>query len=69
MALTTPQKAILQKVIDYQNGNYEKPFDQTSIELLLPLASVFGYTSQIQLQEDLLNKPFSTLLAAMKRVS
>lgn len=69
MALNTAQKAILQKVINYQNGNYEKPFDQESIQLLLPLASAFGYTSQIKLQEDLMNKPFSTLLAAMKLVS
>jgi hypothetical protein len=69
MALTTPQKAILQQVIDYQLGNHEKPFDARSIELLTPLAATFGYTSQIKFQEDLLNRPFSTLLAAMKLVS
>jgi hypothetical protein len=69
MALTTPEKAILQQVIDYQQGNHEKPFDAQSIQLLTPLAATFGYTSQIQFQDDLLVKPFSTLLAAMKLVS
>ena len=69
MALTDPQKAILQQVIDYQSGNYEKPLDAKSVELLTPLAATFGYTDQIKFQEDLLNKPFSTLLAAMKLVS
>jgi hypothetical protein len=69
MALTAPQKAILQKVLDYQNGNYEKPLDQLSIELLTPLASTAGYTDQIKFQTDLLNKPFSVLIAWLKLVS
>lgn len=51
-------------------GNYEKPLDQEVVEILTPLSTAaFGYTSQIKFQEDLRDKPFSTLLAAMKTVS
>jgi hypothetical protein len=70
MALSVAQKAVLQQAIDYMQGNYEKPLDQAVVQLLTPLSTAsFGYTDEIQFQTDLLNKPFSTLLAAMKMVS
>lgn len=65
MSLTADQATVVQSVLDYLQGNYEKPIDQNAADMLLPLhESVFGVSHQIDFLEGLRDKPFSTLLGA-----
>lgn len=63
--LTTANKAVIQAVIDYQAGEYEKPLDGTVVDRLAPLHTKFGFTSEIVFREGLRDAPFSTLLKAL----
>lgn len=67
--LTLAQKAVIQSVIDFQAGNYEKPLDGAVAERLSKLHAAFGFDSQIVFLEGLRDKPFSTLLQALLAVA
>lgn len=69
MALTTANKALIQGLIDYLDGNYDRPLDDRVAHDLSTLHSEFGYVSQVQMLEDLRDKPFSTLLKSLLAVA
>jgi len=67
--LTTANKALIQGLIDYQRGEYEKPLDDRVAHDLSTLHASFGYPSQISYLEDLRDAPFSTLLKSLLAVA
>ena len=67
--LSTAQKAVIEQVIDYQAGNYEKPLDGGVIDRLSPLHAAFGYDSEIVFREGLRDAPYTTLLTALLAVA
>lgn len=69
MALTQENKDLIQGLIDYMAGQYEKPLDDRVAHDLSTLYASFGYTSQIQYLEDLRDAPFSTLLKSLLAVA
>lgn len=69
MALTTANKALIQQLIDYMAGEYEKPLDDRVAHDLSTCHAAFGYDSQIKYLEDLRDAPFSTLLKSLLAVA
>lgn len=69
--LTDAEKASIAQLIDYLQGNYEKPLDQRVVQTLLPMAEKFGYVGAgtVGLSDALRDAPFSTLLTALLAVA
>jgi len=76
--LSTTHRAIVQSVITYMAGNYEKPLDATVIDQLVKVfdnkASTTGFRCACgskgpTLKDSLRDAPFSTLLTLLVSVS
>ena len=67
--LTTANKTLVQQLIDYMAGEYEKPLDDRVAHDLSTLHAAFGYPSQITYLEALRDAPFSTLLKSLLAVA
>ena len=67
--LSESEKALIQSVIDYNAGNYEKPLDHQTADRLSTLHAKFGFPSQIKFLEGLRDAPTSTLLQSLLAVA
>lgn len=67
--LTDTQKSLIQSLVEYQSGNYEKPLDDRVAHELSTLHVEFGFNSQIDYLEGLRDAPFSTLLKSLLAVA
>lgn len=67
--LTTAEKATITTLINYMDGEYEKPLDERVAHDLSKLHAKFGYPSQIVYLEALRDKPFSALLQSLLAVA
>lgn len=67
--LSTAEKALVQNVINYLAGNYEKPVDDRVADTLGGLHAKFGFDSEIVFLEGMRDAPTSTLLKALLAVA
>lgn len=67
--LTTADQAVIQRVLNYFAGNYEKPIDENAANALSVLYAKFGFSSPISFLDALRDAPHSVLLKAVLATS
>lgn len=62
-------RSAVNSALTYLQGNYEKPFPDQAVQILLPAIDTLGYSGRPQdFSQDMLNKPITVLLTAIPTV-